>query len=110
MITRKISPERSADVFDHAVHAYLRAIVGARAVHVGPFLGSFDDYDAGMFRAYAIPDDDATPTRAHIAELVAVFTDRSRTPRLLAAGFLPERRLLVMSCVPAAVIWPRAAP
>ncbi len=31
-------------------------------------------------------------------------------PGLLAAGFVPERRLPVMSCAPAAVTWPRAAP
>ncbi len=31
-------------------------------------------------------------------------------PGLLAAGFVPERRLTVMSCPPAAVTWQRAAP
>ncbi len=38
------------------------------------------------FRNYALPDDDARPTEAQVAELVAVFTSRSRTPRL---EFLP---------------------
>ena len=61
---------------------YLRALVGARAVPVSPFLVSFDEHDAGLFRNYAIPDDNATPTEAQVAELVAVFTGRSRTPRL----------------------------
>ena len=110
-------------MIDHAVHAYLRALVGARAVPVSPFLVSFDEHDAGLFRNYAIPDDNATPTEAQVAELVAVFTGRSRTPRLeylpglcpdvepglLAAGFVPERRLPVMSCAPAAVMT-RTAP
>jgi GNAT superfamily N-acetyltransferase len=105
-------------VLDRNIHAYLRALVGARAVRCGPFLISFDDHDAGLFRNYAIPDDGAKPTRAQIAELVAVFTGRSRTPRveylprlcpevepgLTAAGFVAERRLAVMSCSPAAVI------
>jgi hypothetical protein len=77
-----------------------------------------------LFRNYAIPGDDVKPTGAEVAELVAVFIDRRRTPRLeylrglcpeaepvlLAAGFVPERRLPVMTCSPAAVIWPRAAP
>lgn len=67
-----------------------------------------------VIRNYALPDD-ARPTEAQVAELVAVFTSRSRTPRLeflpglcpdvepglLAAGFVPERRLTVMSCPPA---------
>jgi len=71
-----------------------------------------------LFRNYAIPDDGAKPTAAQFAELVAVFTGRSRTPRLeylpglcpevepalLAAGFVPEGRLPVMSCAPAADI------
>jgi GNAT superfamily N-acetyltransferase len=110
-------------VIDRAIHAYLRALVGARAVRVGPFLVSFDDHDAGLFRNYAIPDDDAKPTGAEIAELVAVFTGRSRTPRLeylprlcpevepglLAAGFVAERRLPVLSCSSAPVI-ARTAP
>jgi GNAT superfamily N-acetyltransferase len=110
-------------VLDHAVHDYLRALVAARAISVGPFLVGFDDHDAGLFRNYAIPGDDAKPTEAQIAELVAVFTGRSRTPRLeylpglcpevepglLAAGFVTERRLPVLSCSPTAVI-ARTAP
>jgi GNAT superfamily N-acetyltransferase len=110
-------------VLSYAVHAYLRALVGARADRVGPFLVSFDDHDAGLFRNYAIPDDGAEPTGAQVAELVAVFTGRSRTPRLeylpglcpevepglLAAGFVAERRVPVMSCAPAAVM-ARTAP
>jgi len=69
-------------VLDHALHAYLRALVGSLAVRVGPFLVSLDDHDAGLFRNYAIPDDGAEPSPDQIAELVAVFADRGRTPRL----------------------------
>jgi GNAT superfamily N-acetyltransferase len=110
-------------VLDRTIHAYLRARVSACAVRVGPFLASFDDYDAGLFRNYAIPEDGAKPTETQIAELVTVFSGRGRTPRLeylprlcpeveprlLAAGFVAERRLPVLSCSPAAVI-ARTAP
>lgn len=101
-------------VFDLRVHAYLRALVGARAHRVGPFLASIDDHDAGLFRNYAVPDDGANPTPDEIESLAAVFTDRGRTPRLeflpgpcprvesalLAAGFSQERRVPVMTCPP----------
>ncbi len=107
-------------MLDHALHAYLRALVGSLAVRVGPFLVSLDDHDAGLFRNYAIPDDGAEPSPDQIAELVAVFADRGRTPRLeylpglcpklepglVAAGFVPERRLPVMTCDPATVTAP----
>lgn len=97
------------------VHAYLRALIGARAHRVGPFLASIDDHDAGPFRNYAVPDDGADPTPDQIEHLATVFTDRRRTPRLeylpglcprvepalLAAGFTQERRLPVMTCRPA---------
>jgi len=116
-----VNPKGCPAVFDHALHAYLRALVGSRAIRVGPFLVSFDDHDAGLFRNYAIPDNGAEPTPEQVAELVAVFTNGGRTPRLeylpglcpkvepglVAAGFVPERRLPVMSCVPAAVKAPR---
>jgi hypothetical protein len=78
-------------VIDGAIHAYLRALVGARAVRVGPFLVSFGDHDAGLFRNYAIPDDNAEPTGAQVGELVAVFTGRSRAPRAgVPARALPQ--------------------
>ncbi len=101
-------------MFDQRVHAYLRALAGPRAPRVGPFLASFDEHDAGVFRNYAIPDDDADPTPDQVAELITAFADRGRTPRLeylprpcpavepvlLAAGFVPERRLPVLTCPP----------
>src|SRR5690242_7563284 len=83
-----------------------------------PSLVSLDKHDAGLFRNYAIPDDGAEVTPTQVAELVAVFVARGRTPRLeylprlcpavepglVAAGFVPERRLPVMTCAPAC--WP----
>jgi GNAT superfamily N-acetyltransferase len=113
-----VNPKGPPTVFDHALHAYLRALVGSCAVRrVGPFLVSLDEHDAGLFRNYAIPDDGAEPTQGQVADLVAVFTNRDRTPRLeylpglcpevepglVAAGFTPERRLPVMTCAPTTV-------
>ncbi len=101
-------------MFSHCLHAYLRAVAGSRAQRVGPFLASFDDHDAGLFRNYAVPDEDAEPTGIQITALITAFTDRDRIPRLeylpglcpavetglLAEGFVPERRLPVLTCLP----------
>ena len=84
------------------------------AHRVGPFLVSIDDHDAGLFRNYAVPDDRAAPTTDEVTQLVSFFFDRARTPRLEylsalspavepvlhLAGFVPERRLPVMTCPP----------
>ena len=107
-------------MFAHDVHAYLRALADQRGHWVGPFLARFDDCDAGLFRNYAVPDDGANPTPNQVAELVAAFTNRDRTPRLeylpdlcpavlpalLAAGFASERRILVMTCPPLDAVAP----
>ncbi|MGH3811186.1 MAG: GNAT family N-acetyltransferase, partial [Pseudonocardiaceae bacterium] len=107
-------------VFSHSLHAYLRVLAGSRAHRAGPFLASFDDHDAGLFRNYAVPDDGADPTPAQVAELITTFTERDRIPRLeylpelcpavepglLAAGFAPERRLPIMTCWPTDVVAP----
>lgn len=101
-------------MFDHHVHAYLRALTAGRSHQIGPFLAAFDDHDAGLFRNYAIPDDDAQTTPGQVADLIAAFTEVGRTPRLeyipglcpavqpalIDAGFIPERRLPVMTCAP----------
>lgn len=107
-------------MFCHRVHAYLRALAGPRGHRVGPFLASFDDHDAGLFRNYAVPDDGVHPTPDQVAELIAAFTGRDRTPRLeylpdlcpavepalVALGFAPERRLPVMTCPPMDAVAP----
>ncbi len=101
-------------MFDHHVHAYLRALTADRSHRIGRFLAAFDDHDAGLFRNYAIPDDDAHPTADQVTELIAAFTDVGRVPRLeylpglcpavepalIGAGFIPERRIPVMTCPP----------
>lgn len=107
-------------MFSHSLHAYLRALAGPRAHRVGPFLASFDDHDAGPFRNYAVPDDGVDPTRDEVTALITAFTDRLRVPRLeylpelspaveqtlVAAGFAPERRLPIMTCLPAQAVAP----
>lgn len=101
-------------MFDQQVHAYLRALTASRSHRIGPFLAAFDDHDAGLFRNYAIPDDDAQPTPGQVVDLIAAFTEFGRTPRLeyipglcpavepalIDAGFVPERRLPVMTFAP----------
>lgn len=101
-------------MFDRRLHAYLRALMAPAACRVGPFLVSFDEYDPGLFRNYAVPDDHARPGADEVQRLVDSFRDRGRVPRLeylpgvcpavepvlLAAGFRPERRLPVMTCPP----------
>ncbi|MGH3601856.1 MAG: GNAT family N-acetyltransferase [Pseudonocardiaceae bacterium] len=101
-------------MFSHCLHAYLRALAGPRAPRVGPFLASFDDHDAGLFRNYAVPDDGVEPTGIQVTALIRVFTDRDRIPRLeylpdlcpavesglLAESFVPERRVPVLTCLP----------
>ncbi|HEY0408934.1 MAG TPA: hypothetical protein VGE42_01570 [Candidatus Dormibacteraeota bacterium] len=53
--------EVTSSVCGHRLHAYLRAVTGARASRIGPFLMSFDEHDANLFHNYAVPDDDADP-------------------------------------------------
>lgn len=110
----RLNPKGFPAVFDHALHAYLRALAGTDAMRVGPSLVSIDGHDPGLFRSYAIPDDGAELDPREIAELVAAFVSCGRTPRLeylpalcpemecelVAAHFVPERRLPVMSCDP----------
>ncbi|MFB4301175.1 GNAT family N-acetyltransferase [Actinomadura sp. NTSP31] len=102
-------------MFESDVHAYLRAAAGDGAVRVPPFLARLDEHDDGLFFNYAVPDDGARPTSRDVANLVAAFADRRRTPRLeylpaaapgveaalLAAGFRPERRLPILTCAQA---------
>jgi GNAT superfamily N-acetyltransferase len=101
-------------VFDFSVHAYLRASAVKRALRIGPFLALFDEDDPGRYFNYAVPDDGTEPAVGEVAELVTVFRDRSRTPRLeylpracpavepalLAAGFTVEAWVPILTCPP----------
>lgn len=117
-----MTPSESPVVFARHLHAYLRAAVAARARRVGPFLVALDEHDDGLFRNYAVPDDGAAPGADEVERLVAFFVDRDRVPRLeylpelapavepalLAAGFVAERRVPVMTCSTAALTAPPA--
>jgi hypothetical protein len=110
-------------VFDSSVHAYLRATAVERAHRIGPFLALLDAHDPGRYFNYAVPDDGVEPAAGEIVELVTVFRDRSRIPRLeylpqacpavepklLAAGFTAEARLPILSCLPEQAVAPAVA-
>ena len=85
-------------------------------------LVAFDIHSANIWRNYAVPDDDARPSRPDVAGLVALFEQRDRTPRLeyvstaapdvesalTAAGFTVEGRPPVMVSTPDVALTPRS--
>ena len=96
----------------HHIQSYLR-IAAPRwrdHLHIGPFLATFSRETDNRYLNYAIPDDDAQPSRADVAALVAAYRERNRLPRLeyipsiapaveaelLAAGFSLEARTPLM--------------
>lgn len=95
--------------------AYLRSSAERRPLsrRSGPFLATFDT-DRNIYLNYAMPDDDADPSPANVAALIALFEAHGRKPRLeyipaaapkveaalLAAGFVAEARVPVMLCTP----------
>ena len=97
------------------IHAYLRASgMGSDHEQVGPFLAHFTPGTDHPMRNYAIPDDDAQPSRIEVDALIETFERRGLKPRLeyaadaaprletilLDAGFEVEDRLTVMTCDP----------
>lgn len=103
---------------DTRIQAYLRAGTSqARETErIEPFLATFTRHSDNPYLNYALPDDDATPSAADVAALVAAYERRGRVPRLeyiarlapavepmlLAAGFQIEGRLPLMICAPGA--------
>jgi ribosomal protein S18 acetylase RimI-like enzyme len=99
---------------DRAIQAYLRVAAGhgRETVQIGPFLATFAPQSANPYLNYAMPDDDAVPSPADIATLIAACRQRDRVPRLeflptlapavepalVAAGFVVEGRLPLMVC------------
>jgi ribosomal protein S18 acetylase RimI-like enzyme len=93
----------------------IRATVERReAIRVGLFAILYDASSANVWRNYAVPDDGAEPSAAHVAALIAAFVDLDRTPRLeyvpaaapaveamlVSAGFVVEGRPPLMACRP----------
>jgi GNAT superfamily N-acetyltransferase len=91
----------------------IRSYVESRpADRVGPFAVLLDPHTDNVWRNYAVPDDDATPSAADVAALVRHFAQHSRVPRLeyvpaaaprvepalAAAGFVVEGRPPLMAC------------
>jgi ribosomal protein S18 acetylase RimI-like enzyme len=100
-----------------ALQAYVRTTAprGREIERVGPFLATFaKDTDHPMLN-YAIPDDGATASAAEIAELTEAYRRRGLLPRfeffteaapdleelLVKQGYALERRIPLMTCVPA---------
>ena len=100
-----------------AIVAYLRRsiVAGRDTERIGPFLASFSRGTKNRFLNYAIPDDDAAPNPADIADLAEAYEARGLRPRLeflpscatqvekalLTAGFAAEGQLVLMLAGPA---------
>jgi len=79
---------------------------------IGPFTARIDEHSALIWRNYAVPDGDATPSVADVQSLVDWFRQHDRVPRLeyvpaaapavepslVAAGFTVEGRSPVFGC------------
>lgn len=106
---------------DTHIASYLRA---GRTERIGLFQAGFDAHDDSPFLSYAVPDENAEPAAADIAELVAEFRARGRKPRLeylpstapavkdvlLAAGFTEEGFLPIMTCTRESLVDSELAP
>ncbi|MEU4802654.1 GNAT family N-acetyltransferase [Actinosynnema sp. NPDC023587] len=101
------------------IQASLRESLRADAERIGPFLVRFDEHGDSVFLNYAVPDEGAAPTAADVADLVAAFRARDRTPRLEylrpfpavdaaleAAGFTVDQLLPMMGVERADLVVP----
>ncbi|MBD2099969.1 GNAT family N-acetyltransferase [Leptolyngbya sp. FACHB-261] len=98
------------------IQSYLRVATSHQrdTEQIGSFLATFSRSNDTPFLNYAIPDDNATPSRADVAALIAAYEKRSRKPRLeyipqlapavkpvlIDAGFCVEGHLPLMTCTP----------
>lgn len=99
---------------DANIQQYLRAITtrGRDTERIGPFLATFSRSSTNPFLNYAIPDDDAEPSARDIEQLIHAYQGRELRARLeyittcaprvetelVAAGFVAEGRLALMTC------------
>ncbi len=95
------------------VNAYLRVGAGQVTERVGPFLATFTPGNDHPMRNYAIPDDDAQPSRAEVEQLIEAYRRRGPKPRLeyadraapdlemvlVESGFEVEAHLVLMACL-----------
>ena len=111
-----MSSQHDLHHLNRRIQAYLRAHAMGVADHerVGPFTAGFDAVSDNPMLNYAIPDDDAAPASAAVAQLIAAFRRRQRKPRLeyiaeaaprvelalLQQGFEIEKRYPILTCVP----------
>ncbi len=98
------------------IQSYLRIAASHQrdTERIGSFLATFSRSSDNPFLNYAIPDDNATPSPAEVAALIAAYEKRSRKPRLeyvaqlataveevlIDAGFRVEGHLPLMTCAP----------
>jgi predicted GNAT family acetyltransferase len=98
------------------IQSYLRVAASQQrdTEQIGPFLGTFNRYNANPFLNYAIPDNDATPSLSDVNALITAYLGRKRKPRLeyvaklapaveealTSGGFTVEGRLPLMICTP----------
>ncbi len=98
------------------IQSYLRVAASHQrdTERIGSFLATFSRSSDNLFLNYAIPDDNATPSPADVAALIAAYEKRSRKPRLeyvtqlapavegalIDAGFCVEGHLPLMTCAP----------
>jgi ribosomal protein S18 acetylase RimI-like enzyme len=102
--SRELARRIQASILDDACRA-------RDTEHVGPFVATFDRNDPNPFLNYAIPAEDATPTKSEVDALAQAYRRRNRKPRLeylpllapaveaalLAGGFSVEGRLPLMT-------------
>ncbi|GIM98178.1 GNAT family N-acetyltransferase [Paractinoplanes toevensis] len=112
-----VFPRAPQLVSDH-IHA---AITRRPHERTGPFLAAFDPNTPDIWRNYAVPDDDAKPSRHDITNLIATFHHHDRIPRLeyvptaapeveaalTEAGFTVEGRPPIMVSTPDVELTPR---
>ena len=98
------------------IQSYLRVAASHQrdTERIGAFFATFSRSSDNPFLNYAIPDDNATPSRAEVNALIVAYEKRSRKPRLeyvaqlapavegalIDMGFCVEGYLPLMTCTP----------
>jgi hypothetical protein len=66
------------------IQSYLRFAASEQreTERIGSFLATFNRWNNNPFLNYAIPDNNATPTRSDVQALIHAYQRRGRKPRL----------------------------